>query len=146
MYGKPKYQKGDIVKFDIISLNSDESIECEGWVYVVDKYGIFGYNDDVYYDVKLNDNKFEVAFAKVNNKADMLKMLVLINTIDLKDIPGITYYQTDNLKVEFLDSPKSSWCIDGEEFEGLNNVYEVDLKNGVEMLIPNKNIEKLFLN
>ena len=55
MYGKPKYQESDIVKFDIIPLNSDESIECEGWVYVVDKYGIFGYNDDVYYDVMVEN-------------------------------------------------------------------------------------------
>ncbi len=53
MYGKPKYKKGDTVKFDIF--NSDESIECEGWVYVVDKYGIFGYNDDVYYDVMVEN-------------------------------------------------------------------------------------------
>lgn len=55
MLGKPKYKKGDIVKFDIIPFNSDESIECEGYIFIVDKWGIFGYDDDVYYDIMVED-------------------------------------------------------------------------------------------
>lgn len=53
MYGNPKYKKGDIVTFDINV--DDEVIEYEGRVYIVDKYGIFGYNDDVYYDVMVDN-------------------------------------------------------------------------------------------
>ena len=53
MYGNPKYKKGDIVTFDINV--DDEVIEYEGQVYIVDKYGIFGYNDDVYYDVMVEN-------------------------------------------------------------------------------------------
>ena len=78
-------------------------------------------------------------------KIDILKAFYTLKTSDVKYISGVEIYEVNNLKIEFLDKVKS-WCIDGEEFEGLNNVYEVDLKNGVEMLIPNKNIEKLFLN
>ena len=73
--------------------------------------------EDVYYDVKLDDNMFEVALAKVKNKTDMLKMLVLLTTIEVKDIPGITYYRTNNFEIEFKNKQKKSWCIDGEEFK-----------------------------
>ena len=29
----------------------------------------------------------------------------------------VTYYQTDNLELEFIDPPKVSWCLDGEELK-----------------------------
>ena len=55
MLGNPKYKKGDIVKFDITPFESDEPIEYEGKVYIVDKYGTFLHNDDVYYDVMVEN-------------------------------------------------------------------------------------------
>ena len=101
--------------------------------------------NNFYNDIKLDDDKLEVMFCSLNKKIDILKAFYTLKTSDVKYISGVEIYEVNNLKIEFLDKVKS-WCIDGEEFEGLNNVYEVDLKNGVEMLIPNKNIEKLFLN
>ena len=99
---------------------------------------------DVYYDVKLDDNMFEVAFAKINNKRDMLKMLVLASTVDVKKIPGITYHRTNNLEIEFLNSPKTSWCIDGEEYKSTDMKYEFKVKQDMKMLVPKENINKLF--
>ncbi len=100
--------------------------------------------DDIYYDIKLNDNKFEVAFASIENKKDMIKMLVMTQTRDIKKIPGVTYYQTDNLEIEFLNPPKTSWCIDGEELQSskINFKFEVDSKT--TMLIPKENLSRLF--
>ena len=43
-----------------------------------------------------------------------------MNAVDIKDIPGITYYKTNDLEIEFLDPPKTSWCIDGEEYTSPN--------------------------
>lgn len=99
---------------------------------------------DVYYDVKLNDNKFEVALANVKNKTDMLKLLVLATTMDVKNIPGVTYYQTDNLEIEFLNKPKSSWCIDGEEYKNDSMKYTFNVKQTMKMLVPRENMKKLF--
>ena len=99
---------------------------------------------DVYCDVKLDDNMFEVALANVKTKKDMLKMIFLINTIDVKDIPEVTYYQTDNIEIEFLTKPKSSWCLDGEEYKEDSNKYTFSVEKSMKMLIPKDNIKKLF--
>ncbi len=99
---------------------------------------------DVYYDVKLDDNMFEVALADIKTKKDMLKILVLINTMDVKDIPGITYYQTNNFEIEFLTGPKTSWCIDGEEFKSASTKFDFRVEQNMKMLVPRENIKKLF--
>lgn len=99
---------------------------------------------DVYYDVKLNDNKFEVALANVKNKTDMLRLLVLATTMDVKKIPGITYYQTDNLEIEFLNKPKSSWCLDGEEYKTNTMTFKFNVEQSMKMLIPKESMKKLF--
>ena len=100
--------------------------------------------DDVYYDVKLDDNKFEVAFCHVKNKAELMKIFVLVNNMDLKDVPGITYYQTDNLEIEFLQSPKVSWCIDGEEYKSSSNKFVFRIDRDTHMMLPKEHIVKLF--
>lgn len=100
--------------------------------------------NDIYYDVKLDDKMFEVAFADIKTKKDMLKMLVQVSTTEIKDIPGITYYQTDNLEIEFLNGPKTSWCIDGEEYKSPKTKFTFRVNNNTKMLLPKENIDKLF--
>ena len=99
---------------------------------------------DIYYDVKLDDNKFEVAFADVKNYRDIVKMFILMNAVDIKDIPGITYYKTNDLEIEFLDPPKTSWCIDGEEYTSPSPKYKFRVEKDMKMLMPKKNIKQLF--
>ncbi len=100
--------------------------------------------DDIYYDVKLDDNMFEIAFANPKTKAEVLKLLVQVTTRDVKDVPGITYYQTNNLEIEFLNSPKTSWCIDGEEYKSNNKKFKFRVDKSTKMLMPKENVEKLF--
>ena len=99
---------------------------------------------DVYYNVKLDDCMFEVALARAKNKKELLKMLVLASTIDVKDIPGITYYQTNNFEIEFIDPPKTSWSIDGEEYKDVRTKFKFEVNQELRMLIPNENISQLF--
>ena len=99
---------------------------------------------DVYYDVKLNDNMFEVAMANVKNKKEMLRLIALTDTMDVKDISEITYYQTNNFEIEFLDEPKTSWCIDGEEYKSDNRVFTFRVEQNMKMLVPKENLNKLF--
>ena len=100
--------------------------------------------DDIYYDVKLDDNMFEIALANPKNKAEVLKMLVQLTTRDVKNVPGITYYQTDNLEIEFLNKPKTSWCVDGEEYKIDKSKFKFRVEKSIEMLMPKENVEKLF--
>ena len=102
--------------------------------------------DDIYYDVKMDDNMFEVALANPKTKPDILRMLVQVTMKDVKDVPGITYYQTNDFEIEFLDRPKTSWCIDGEEYQSPNNTFHFSVNQKVKMLIPKVNANKLFNN
>lgn len=104
---------------------------------------VAGFND-VYYDIKLDDNKFEVAFCHVKNKAELMRIFFLVNNMDLKDVPGIVYHQTDNLEIEFLTSPKVSWCIDGEEYKSSKKKFSFRIDRDTKMMLPKENIVKLF--
>ena len=99
---------------------------------------------DVYYDVKLDDKMFEVALANPKNKGELVKLFALINTMDVKDIAEITYFQTDNFEIEFLDKPKTSWCIDGEEYLEETNTYKFRVEQNMKMRVPKANMNKLF--
>ncbi len=100
--------------------------------------------NDVYYDIKLDDNKFEVAFCHVKNKRELMKVFFLVNNMDLKDVPGITYYQTNNLELEFLTNPKVSWCIDGEEYISSRKKFIFRIDRETNMMLPKKNVVKYF--
>ncbi len=99
---------------------------------------------DVYYDVKLDDNMFEVAIANIQTKKEMLKMLVLASTMDVKDIPNIRYYRTNHFEIEFLNKPKTSWCIDGEEYQSQDQFFEFDVEQSMKMLVPEEDTSELF--
>ena len=113
--------------------------------FITNSIRVAGVND-IYYDVKLDDNMFEVAMAKVKTKKEMIRMLTLVLNLDIKDIPGITYYQTNNFEIEFLNDIKTSWCVDGEEYKEKNNKFTFSVNQNMKMKIPNEKIDKLFIN
>lgn len=99
---------------------------------------------DVYYNVKLDDNMFEVALANPKNKKELVKLLAKVDSMDVKDIPEITYFQTNNFEIEFIDELKTSWCIDGEEYKNDTNMFVFRVEQNMKMQIPNTNVGKLF--
>ena len=99
---------------------------------------------DIYYDVKLDDKKFEVCLANASSVKEMVKLVVLATTVDVKTIPNVTYYQTDNFELEFLSKAKPSWCVDGEEYIKDNDILKFRVEQSMKMLVPNENINKLF--
>lgn len=143
MYGL-KQLRNKINRYDIkYKVNGEEHEGTYAFIFISNSSRIAG-QPDVYYDVKLDDNMFEVALADIKTKKDMLKMLVLISTMDVKDIPGIKYYQTNNFEIEFLTKPKTSWCIDGEEYKSASNKFSFRVEQNMKMLVPKENIKKLF--
>ena len=133
-----------ISKFKIKYYVDDQLYEGEySFIFVSNSSRIAG-QPDVYYDVKLDDKMFEVALAKVNNKTEMLRMLVLLTTMEVKDIPGITYFQTDNFEIEFLSKAKKSWCIDGEEYKQKTNKVVFSVEQKMKFQVPKEKIKKLF--
>lgn len=111
--------------------------------FITNSSRIAGFND-VYYDIKLDDGMFEVAFAKIKTKKDMFTTLIQLGTKDIKDVNEVTYYRANEIKIEFLDPPKSSWCIDGEEYKYKGTTFDLKVVQGPKMLLPKDNVKLLF--
>ena len=49
------------------------------------------------------------------------------------------------MKIEFNTPPKKGWSIDGEELITDKNVFDIEVVRNVKILLPEKNVKKLFL-
>ena len=76
--------------------------------------------------------------------SQLARAFYLLKTSDISYINGIEWYKTDNLKIRFEGNCKP-WCLDGEKYDNESGIYEIDTKKSVKMLVPKKNINKLFL-
>ena len=94
--------------------------------------------------VKLNDGKFEVAYTEIEDKSILFKRAFKLAVTDISNIPEIKFFQTDNFKITFEDELLHNPCVDGEEFISNNNEYGFEMSKKVKMLLPKKNINKLF--
>lgn len=150
-YGKIAYivyglrqLKHKIHSYDVTYTVNGETYEGNySFFFITNASRVAGMND-VYYDIKLDDNMFEVALCKVRNKAEMMKMFLLLTNMDAKDVPGVTYYQTNKFDIEFKTKPKVSWCIDGEEYPITTNKFSFKVDRHTDMMLPRENIIKLF--
>ena len=79
----------------------------------------------------------------MSSKRDMLRLLMLISTIDVKDVPGVTYYQTNDFEIEFQDKLKTSWCIDGEEYIDQRPIFRFKIDKKTKMMMPREKIGEL---
>ena len=143
LYGMKQLRK-KIHQYNIqYKIDGETHIGRYSFIFITNSSRIAG-QPDVYYDVKLDDNMFEVALANVGSKKEMIRLLVLASTMDVKDIPGITYYQTNNFEIEFLDKPKTSWCIDGEEYKSDSNTFVFRVEKNMKMQVPRETVETYF--
>ena len=98
-----------------------------------------------YKEVKLNDNKFEILLCDATLKKDIAKGFYKIKTADITKVPGFYFYRTNKFKITFNDSELPVWSLDGEKYKSDTNTYEIKIVKNIKLLIPNKNIKKLFL-
>ena len=115
------------------------------FVFVTNSSRIAGF-DNIYDDVKLDDNKFEVLFANITSKASLIKNLYILKTKDVRELPDCEYYKTDNLKIEFDSVLPDSWCTDGEELKHKRKSFNFTISKEINLLVPKTNIDKLFVN
>lgn len=97
-------------------------------------------------DVKMDDSKFEVLFSNITTKKDVIKSLLMFQNNDIKNVPGFYFYKVDNLKIKFRKRPDKNWCIDGEELESDSLEYTIDIVKDLKMLVPLKEVNKIFIN
>lgn len=102
--------------------------------------------NNFYKDVKLDDNKFEVLMCSITEPIDIVKCLYYLTVHDATRVPGISFYKTDKLKIKFNNQLDKAWCIDGEELESIPDEYTITIENNVKIMMPVKNVSKLFIN
>lgn len=153
-YGKMAYvmygikQLRNKIEFQKLKYTVDgKTYEDEfSFIFITNSNRVAGVNiKDIYTDVKLDDNKFEVLMCKIKNKWDILKALHYLTRRELNDIPMFTYFKTDYIKLEF-DSIPPSWCIDGDELSHESRTFEIKINKDNYMLLPSKNVSLLFEN
>ena len=101
--------------------------------------------NNFYKDVKLDDNRFEVLLCNFAKKKDIIKSLYFLTMYDIEKVPGIHFYKTNNIKFKFADKPKKNWCIDGEMLDDDGKEFNISIDRNIQMMIPKKNIDKLFI-
>lgn len=127
------------VKYEV---NGVEYNKKFSFIFITNSSRIGGVNN-IYDDVKLDDNKFEVLMCDIKNKWDILKAVYNLKRKNISEIANFTYFKTDNIKLEFDEVPPS-WCIDGDELKHENKKFEISINKDNNMLLPTKNIKKLF--
>lgn len=102
--------------------------------------------NNFYKDVKLDDDRFEVLMCNITNKLDIIKSLYYLAVYDATRVPGLNFHKTNYLKIKFNTPLDKAWCIDGEELKPIDDSYEIRIEKNVRILMPTKNVDKLFIN
>lgn len=124
------------------TVNGETHEDEFSFMFITNSNRVGGVNN-IYDDVKLDDNKFEVLLCNIKNKWDIIRAVHYLKRRELNDIPVFKYYKTDNIKFEFDEVPPS-WCIDGDELLHNDKKFEIKINKDNYMLLPTKNIDKLF--
>ena len=127
------------VKYEVDGVKYENKFS---FIFITNSNRVGGVNN-IYDDVKLDDNKFEVLMCDIKNKFDIIKAVYYLKRREMNNIPGFTYFKTDKIKLEFDEIPPS-WCIDGDELKHETNKFEIEINKDNYMLLPTKNIDKLF--
>jgi YegS/Rv2252/BmrU family lipid kinase len=143
LYGIKKFRTKVNTHHIKYKVNNQEYEGDYAYIFISNSSRIAG-QPDVYYDVKLNDNMFEVALANVKNLRELSKLIVLISSVDVKTIPNVTYYRTNHFELEFPSSTEKSWCLDGEEYKTTDNKFIFDVEQSMKMLVPAESVQELF--
>lgn len=99
---------------------------------------------NIYKDVKLDDDQFEIVFCTIRKRKDIIKSIYFLTLYGPSKVPGIRFHKTNNIKITINTPTNLAWCIDGEKLEETKKQYNIKTENKVKILIPTKNIKKLF--
>lgn len=101
--------------------------------------------NNFYRNVKLDDNKFEVILCNLTKKSDIVRSLYYFATSNIQAAKGFEFHKLSELEIKFKEPPVNAWCIDGERLDDVTNTYRIKMVNNFEILMPKKNIKKLFV-
>lgn len=124
-------------------IDGEEYNGLYSFMFVANATRIAGVNN-VFHDVKLDDDRFEVLFCNLRKRKDVIRTLYYLRKTDITHVPGFYFHKTNNIKIRINDEKKLAWCIDGEKLDVDASEVEIKVDKGVKMMIPKKNVDKLF--
>ena len=95
-------------------------------------------------NVKLDDDLFEVFIVTAKKRLDIIRALGLSVFREPADVKNVIAFRTNNIKIKFKEKLKKNWCIDGERLEVNPLTFEIKNTQTIRLLIPKKNVNKLF--
>lgn len=101
--------------------------------------------NNIYKDVKLNDDQFEIMFCNITRRKDLVKTIALVMRDGLTTVPGIYCHRASEIEIHFKENIKNNWTIDGEKLKDEQQKYKITIDKNLKMLLPKKNINKLFI-
>lgn len=130
--------------YDITYKVNNETINGKFSFVLVSNANRIGGIENFYKDVKLDDNTFEVLFCDAITRYDIAKGLYLLKTSDITKANGFKFYRTN--KITITVNKNIAWSLDGEKFVFDTNIFEIKIVRNIKILLPKKNIKKLFID
>lgn len=124
-------------------VDNKERTGAFSFIFITNSNRVGGVNN-LYSDIKLDDNMYEVLMCNIKNNWDIIKAIYFLKRREINNLPGFVYYKTNSLEITFDEIPEASWCVDGEEYRENTKKYNIKINKDIHMLVPTKNIEKLF--
>lgn len=125
-------------------IDGEEYNGLYSFMFVANATRIAGVNN-VFQDVKLNDDKFEILLCNIRKRKDIIRTLYYLRKTDITHVPGFYFHKTSNIKIKVNDEKKISWCVDGEKLDIDSEEVEIKVDRNVRIMIPKTNVDKLFL-
>ena len=69
----------------------------------------------------------------------------MLKTNRITQAPGVYFYKTNKLEIEFETDISNNWCIDGEKLDENPKKYVIEIDKDLKIMMPKKNIETLFV-
>lgn len=126
------------------TIGKDVYYDKASFILISNANRIAGINN-FYENIYLDDNKFEVLFCNLTSKKEIVKAILKLPKNDISKIPGFKFYKLSKLEIELNQKPLKNWSIDGEKLNDDSIKYNIKIVRNVKVLIPDKNINNLFI-
>ena len=98
--------------------------------------------DRFHRDVCLNDGEIEVLLCQARTKWQFIKNFLLLFLG--KETSLIKSCKAKDINIKLINKPSKKWCIDGEKYEYSGDTFHIKANKKMNILVPSKNVDKLF--
>lgn len=98
--------------------------------------------DRFHKEVCLNDGEVEVLLCQAKTKWQFVKNFLFLFLG--RETSMIQSLKAKDIYIKLINKPSKKWCIDGEKYEYSGDTFHIKANKKMNILVPAKNVEKLF--